>query len=623
MNKTEVSEKYHVDEYSDFNENSELFELTVLTNTILRSEKQNYDFVTLYNQVYNIILHGDSDRLYDRLRMCVAYHLSNGVEYELNRAKGLELLVLMSQAWIDFRNAAIKISDVFFYLNVIMKRRNRNVETIYDMTLTVFQNFLFRNDDFLNQLSNVIIQSIDVDRFVHPCEEAKVCSQMILALSKDDRRYFKIHFEDEYFNEFDRYLNTIVCSKSVIEYVDMVNRVIDLETKRALAFGDKQTADLVFHRTTTRLIESQSWFIIESNTGLWMMMAAKYTKFVNKIYKLLMLLDRGVSILVDALDRYIRNTIYDLPTNMEFVIKLIEFKISMENYLENSFENHNSINKLIYSHLKYLLNLNDEVPKYMSLYIDNLLQKNNADNELNYVISMLKYLENNKRDIFEEQYRHHITRRLLLHQKSENNREKFVLNKLIDTFGTKRTKKLQFLFEDLVTSDKLISNFNSSQSNSIDFGIQMLNSHIWPLPKNPIKCSLPLSMYTLVKKFNTFYTGIYGTGRKLILMPQLSTAEVNVVCNLHTFYMTLPMYQIAVLLLFNIHTQISFEKISNITKIPEPELKKTLIILMNNRMLLKVPNNRVLKSNDTFNVNLNYQHYWLPWSCKANYDETI
>lgn len=614
MNETEISEKYHMVEYSNFNKNFKLFQLTILTNKILRNEKLNYDFVNIYNTVYDIILHGDSDRLYDRIRMCVAYHLSNGVKYELNHTQGLELLMLMSQAWIDFKNAVIKINDVFLYLNVIMKRRNRKVETIYDMSLTVFQNFLFRNDNFFNQLSNVIIQSIDVDRLVHPCEEAKVCSQMILTLSKDNREFFKINVENEYFVELDRYLNTIVCSSSVIEYVDTVNRVIDSETKRALAFGDKQTAYLVFHRVTTQLIESQSWFIIESSTGLWMMMTAKNTKFVNKIYKLLMLLDRGISILVNALDRYVRNTLYGLPIDMEYVIKLIEFKI----FMENSFENHRFINKLINSHLKYLLNLNDEVPKYMSLYIDNLLEKKYVNIELNYAINIIKYLENSKKDIFEEQYRHHITRRLLLYQKSDSCWEKSILNKLIDTFGTQRTKKLQFLYEDLVTSDKLISDFNSLQNNSIDFGIQMLNSYIWPLPKDPIKFSLPLSMYNLVKRFNKFYSGIYGTGRKLTLMPQLSSAEVNVVYNVHTLYMTLSMYQITVLLLFNTRNNISFETISNMTLIPEPELKKTLNILINNRMLLKTPSNRILRSNDTFNVNMNYQHYRFPWHFTVN-----
>lgn len=455
-----MTDEIHVGEYkflgdlSNYNENSELFQLTVFTNAILQNEKSCTDLTTVYDRVYHVILNGGSDRLYDRIRMCIVNHLqSNGVKHTLVGANGFQLIVLMCPIWNDFMDAAWKINDAFFFLDKFMRRRQQrnSMEPVYDMILTVFKNFLLRTDKLLERLSCAIMQSFAVDRWGHSCAEAKLCSQIILAVSKDDREFFKTHFEDKFIDEAYQYLSSIgYTGLSVVEYVDTVNTEIESEVRRALAYGNQQTADLVANEAKTQLIANKTWFIVESNTGLWTMMAMRYTDSVTKIFNLLMRLDTGSVIMVDAINRYAEHNYYCLPINAEFIARLLGFKESMENYLQYSFANDETIKETIYFHLKCLINSNKEIPNYMSLHIGHLFENKNTEaKNMIDAIDMLKYFETNKKDMFEVNYRYHCSVRLLLNNMSDYNREITLLNEIITVFGENRSPTLQDLLEDL------------------------------------------------------------------------------------------------------------------------------------------------------------------------------
>ncbi|XP_050439996.1 cullin-3-like [Adelges cooleyi] len=608
---TVLREKLRLPDYSNDDENIEMIQLTLCVSTILSNNYSEIDFETMHRKVYKCVLVRQTDKLYDRLRLCVTSHLNVNVKYKLESVKGQAYLEMVCNVWSDFIGAVSKIGDVFWYLDVIMLRRNKGVDRVVDMAVKLFRNFLLRNESLRSQLIEEIFSSIESERYGVASQVARKCGQILLEINKDNRLLYNVYFEDNYLAEVEHHCQKIKCPPSVTHYVQMVEAAIELETDRALAFGDNITYTRVVQLMVAELIGKRVQFIIESPAGMWQMMKDGNVHQLTKVHRLLVRIESYPAIVVDAINRYTILNYCNKATSQNFFNNILEFRDTMSKYLETAFDNEPIIEQAINLNFEKLLRLNTRTPQELSLYVQQLMSSvEDCAVLLKQAITVFRYME--KKDKFETHYRQHLAKRLLLNRIVNERREKKFIYELSSECGIHYTHKLQCLFKDMETSVELATHFsrkNAYKVNAIEFNVRVLTWGIWPLSANGLECCLPRPIRTLFKNFQTFYLSLHGGGRKLTLIPQLGSVEVIATLGGTEYTMVMSTFHVTVLYLFNTFSKLTYDTIQTMTMIPEPDFRRVIVSLMaaKNRILVKEPRTKTLESDHVFRLNSNYK----------------
>lgn len=122
---------------------------------------------------------------------------------------------------------------------------------------------------------------------------------------------------------------------------------------------------------------------------------------------------------------------------------------------------------------KEIVNKNNRVPEYLSLFVDSKLKKDAAggaapgkeivhldtqyDEILDKVISIFRYISD--RDLFEKYYKRHLSVRLLQNKIQNDEAEKSFIQKLKAEFGKQFTSKIEGMFQDMKNSTEMDKRF--------------------------------------------------------------------------------------------------------------------------------------------------------------------
>lgn len=178
----------------------------------------------------------------------------------------------------------------------------------------------------------------------------------------------------------------------------------------------------------------------------------------------------------------------------------------------------------LYSDLKSIVNYNRAIPKYLSLFIHEKLQKIDSDlieQALEILFDKLMVLVDylHEKDAFEQWYERHLARRLLDDKPMSDTMEKNMIFRLKTKCSFQFTSRLERMLSDIQVSKTMMNDFRSS----IGLSVRVLMHRFWPVQSTNYQCSLPPLVNEAYRRFENFYLTKHA-GRRLTLQSNLGTA---------------------------------------------------------------------------------------------------
>jgi len=275
---------------------------------------------------------------------------------------------------------------------------------------------------------------------------------------------------------------------------------------------------------------------------------------------------------------YIRSTgeliVKDKERDEEMIQRLLDYKTSIDSIVSECFSSHADFQYTMKESFEKIINLRDaKVSELIAKYLDVKLKSGNksmTDQELEKVLNeaLILFRYTKSKDMFEEFYKRHFAKRLLLNKSASSDAEQSMLLKLREECGFPFTQKLETMLkdislsEDIMKSFELSSEFKNSQT-EFDLGVNVLTLAHWPTTYSTSNANsksttstegniiIPSDMAMAVDSFESFYKN-RNSGRRLQWQHSLGhltlKAHFPKVGEKELFVST---YQAIILMLFN------------------------------------------------------------------------
>lgn len=309
---------------------------------------------------------------------------------------------------------------------------------------------------------------------------------------------------------------------------------------------------------------------------------------------------------------------------IRWVEAVLELKDKYDRIWELSFSRDKGVQTAITRAFTQFINELKEAPEFISLFIDDNLRRgikgkseDDVDALLDKAVTLFRYLQD--KDLFEEHYKVHLSRRLLYGRSLSHEAEKQMISKLKVEVGVAFTSRLEGMFKDMNLSAEMTDEYRkvraengASREPGIDLGINVLTPTFWPsklIGSEPKTCIYPPAIEVVRESFNKYYLNRH-TGRKLTWKPNMGTADLRATFKGRKHEFNVPTFGMVILLAFNDLPQgqdrLSFEDLRAITAIPKADLIRnlqSLAVVAKTRLLLKTPMSKDVKPTDVFEVN--------------------
>ena len=179
---------------------------------------------------------------------------------------------------------------------------------------------------------------------------------------------------------------------------------------------------------------------------------------------------------------------------VSFIQQLLERREKYERIVREAFKNEKDGLKTLKEAFEHIVNMDNKVPHFLSLYVDELMKKRakkkgnaeqNLDEVLDKVIVIFRHLLD--KDVFEDYYKKLLAKRLLLKKRTFDSEfsfdaeERFIA-KLKAECGQQFTLKLESMIKDMKTSSTLMSEFKSNVKlkSKLQLEVNVLTTGSWP-----------------------------------------------------------------------------------------------------------------------------------------------
>ncbi|CAO1635500.1 unnamed protein product [Parajaminaea phylloscopi] len=269
-----------------------------------------------------------------------------------------------------------------------------------------------------------------------------------------------------------------------------------------------------------------------------------------------------------------------------------------------------------------------KVAELCAKYLDAKLKSGNrtmTDEELerclDEALALFRYTH--AKDMFEEFYKSHFAKRLLLNRSASSDAEQSMLLRLKEECGAEFTHRLETMLKDITLSDDIMKGYASSsgamtggggdssrgQSDDFELHVNVLTQSQWPTYPL-VEVRIPTVMAAAAERFRDFYSA-RNAGRRLHWAHSLGTCTVRAHfprCGEKELHVS--EFQAMVLLLFNDLSpgeKLGFTAIREQTGMEDVELRRTLQSLacgqIPTRVLRKEPQGREVSDTDLFHIN--------------------
>ncbi|KAI9230770.1 MAG: Cullin [Piptocephalis tieghemiana] len=241
-----------------------------------------------------------------------------------------------------------------------------------------------------------------------------------------------------------------------------------------------------------------------------------------------------------------------VPESVEWVGRLRELKERVDTCVLQSFGKGDVAFKDAVNEA-FVVVVNDfpTAPESLSTYVDDYLKRGGRRSRreemeafLEGVIGVFRFIR--EKDIFEAQYKAHLSRRLLqsssYHRPLPEDAERAMLAKFKVDCGHHFTQKMEGMLNDIQVSEELMRSWRKEETSKMEDGsgnglgldmtVQVLTRTCWPFPATPPSQQRPIGVIwpeELMKArsaFESFY-GSRHTGRRLTWQEDLGNAEVR------------------------------------------------------------------------------------------------
>lgn len=544
--------------------------------------------------------------------------------------------------WDQYTVAMSKLNHIFAYLNRnwIKRQAEDGKEGIYDINTLSLVNwrdhvYVSLKDILKNEILTIIKQDRDGECVDHTLLSNVLKSYLSISTTqlnswnnqkdqkgldpKDSNVKYDLYqegFETDFIDETELYYTiestSFLSTNGVCDYMKQVERRLIEEVKRVDVYIPKITLDQLIKKCECVLIDRHKENIRSEFTKL-----LDDDKFddLKRMYQLLSRVENGCEPLrkvfethvhkdaISKIEQIANAAINDPKLYLDECIKIyrkysmiltecfnsdVDFGAALDRAFRRCY-NDNQVSKISKSNAKS--------PELVAKFTDIVLKKGNKNYEeqeteslLNDVMTIFRYLED--KDVFMNIYSKLLAKRLISGVSVSEDLEGSMISKLKSACGYEYISKLQRMFTDLSLSRDLQEKFkNFTESKGRNFGFDMnvlvLTAGSWPLQASNNQFILPTDLQPCASLFNQFYTQQHN-GRKLTWLSHLSKGELKMKTSFTPrsgYTLQCSMYQMGVLLQFNLSDKLSMSDLQQATGLDGSSLNSTIKTLLKTKVV--------------------------------------
>jgi len=595
-------------------------------------------FEELYRNAYSLVLHKYGELLYKGVQDTVKEHLKQ-VANRVICATDDELLNKLQDEWQDHRTTMIMIRDILMYMDRNFVGQYRKVP-VFDLGLHLFREEVSGHGRVKDRLLTILLKNIQNERDGQQIDRIlmKNTIQMLVELGVQSRTVYKDNFEDFYLAETERFYTLesqrYISENGVPDYLKKAESRISEETKRVDNYLHSSSLDKVMAIMDAEWIQKHHKALVHAeNSGCAAMFNDDKKQDLKRLFQLFKrvpdtlvevrevmrkcIVDRGEEILKDP-ER--------VKEPVMFIDALLDLKKKYDSFVKESFGEAKEFQTCLKAAFESFINKDTRTAQFLSLYVDELFKKTvkgltDADIEakLEQVVTIFRFLQD--KDVFENYYKQHLSKRLLHQRSLSEEAEKQMIQKLKSECGHLYTSKLEGMFTDIRLSDDLMKDYRricrtqgqGSRTPCVELKVHVLTTGYWPNASNFV-INMPREISDECDHFKSYYLGKH-TGRRLTWQYNLGTADIKATLPKSRHDLNCTTYQMCILYLFNQRDKITYKEIQELTQIPIEELKRHLMSLYVSpkcKLLLKTNaagnnQNKDIADDDVFEVNPGFE----------------
>ncbi|KAE8233501.1 hypothetical protein CF326_g1457 [Tilletia indica] len=320
--------------------------------------------------------------------------------------------------------------------------------------------------------------------------------------------------------------------------------------------------------------------------------------------------------------------VLDKERDEEMIERVLELKAQMDRVVSDFWKGEIELARGLKDAMESAINRRPRKPAEMiAKFVDVKLKSGNKtmtdaelEHALNEALILFRYVSD--KDMFEEVYKRHFAKRLLLNQSASSDAEQSMLIRLKEECGPEFTQQLETMLKDIALSTEIMQAYTVVQEKArtegrgdpFDFHVFVLTQAHWPTYA-PVEVVIPGDMSQAIDRFATFYQ-TRNSGRKLLWQHSLGTNIVRAnIGKAGEKELMVSTFQTIVLLLFNDLEKgqtLSYKQIESATGLEATELKRTLQSLASGqiptRVLRKIPQGKDVAETDEFHVNESWKN---------------
>ncbi|CAD6885239.1 unnamed protein product [Tilletia controversa] len=325
----------------------------------------------------------------------------------------------------------------------------------------------------------------------------------------------------------------------------------------------------------------------------------------------------------DYIKQRAASIVLDKDRDEEMIERILELKGQMDRVVREFWKGEAELARGLKDAMESAINRRPRKPAEMiAKFVDVKLKSGNktmTDAELEHVLNealvLFRYVSD--KDMFEEVYKRHFAKRLLLNQSASSDAEQSMLIRLKEECGPGFTQQLETMLKDIALSTEIMQAYTVVQDKAradgggdpFDLHVFVLTQAHWPTYPS-VETVIPGDMSQAIDRFASFYQ-TRNSGRKLHWQHSLGTNVVKAnIGKAGEKELMVSTFQTIVLLLFNDLEKgktLSYKEIESATKLESKELKRTLQSLacgqIPTRVLRKIPQGKDVDETDEFHVN--------------------
>ncbi|SJX65621.1 related to cullin 4A [Sporisorium reilianum f. sp. reilianum] len=424
---------------------------------------------------------------------------------------------------------------------------------------------------------------------------------------------------------------TSIADLSPTDYVDYADRRISEEQQRSdwVLLTEKGRTDNVA-AARTQLVTQHADKIL---AGLPHLISSKQLQELAKVYLLIKSIGR-LADLRKAFAEYIKthgaSIVNDRDRDDDMIERLLDFKTFIDAIVSSGFQRDADFVNAQKDSFEVFVNKRENKPaELIAKFLDAKLRSGNktmTDQELEHMLdqALILFRYTHAKDMFEEFYKRHFAKRLLLNRSASSDAERSMLLKLKEECGPEFTAKLETMIKDVDLSKDLMDEYDRFAAkqrkdehaplDKFDLSVSVLTQAHWPTYPN-IDVTLAPELAAAAERFEAFYQK-RNSGRRLHWQHSLGTLSITTqfgkagVKELHV-----STFQAIVLMLFNTlepGQKLGYVDIRTQTGLDDQELKRTLQSLacgqIPTRVLRKLPQGKDVDDTDEFVFNDNFKN---------------